>query len=343
MAKKSFLAHLQARLLNPPRDSTQKAVSQAASAIDTIAPGSFPTPPFSTPSNPQLQSPLFSTLPAELRNRIFILATTAYPDPQRPYAIEGWQFRTDTPCHLRITTALLLTCRRAYGEARLLPVANNKHTFWYPDKGDALSGNRLSYLAKYPVELRQHISAVHLIGQYGELLSSLHAALGFVDEIGAQLKWLKITFRYIGKIRLPEKPAQLIRALDMRGWERVRRLEQNTAVPDSPSQDIVEYFRCQFLKAHKLEHFEIEIEVPGAKRAELDGLLEQLERHRIRVAEAKELVPVRRNESWEWMRDTDWPMWSRPVFRKKISSEKEIWETARQKFCVQSAIWRVGA
>ena len=84
------------------------------------------------------------------------------------------------------------------------------------------------------------------------------------------------------------------------------------------------------------------MEAPAAKRAELDGVLTRLEKLRIRVAETRELVPVRRGEAWEWVSATDWPMWSRSVLRRRgIGRRKEKGEMTRRECCVQSVVWRV--
>ena len=59
-----------------------------------------------------------------------------------------------------------------------------------------------------------------------------------------------------------------------------------------------------------LGDFEVEVEAPVAERTELYSVLRRLEKLRIRVAETKELIPVRQSEAWDWVRDTSWPMWS---------------------------------
>ncbi|KAL8753788.1 MAG: hypothetical protein Q9184_005314 [Pyrenodesmia sp. 2 TL-2023] len=64
--------------------------------------------------DPQRDSPLFSTLPPEVRNTVFELALTAYEDPLR-----------------RIDTNLLLTCRRVYAETASLPASINEQVSWY--------------------------------------------------------------------------------------------------------------------------------------------------------------------------------------------------------------------
>ena len=352
MARKTFLEHLRTRLTSSSKQEAQasppipytttQAINDCAEALAIIAPSCLLPPPFSTPINPQLQSPLFSILPAEIRNHIFILATTAYPDPQRPYGPEDWHFRPDTPGRLRIDTALLLTCRRAYDEARLVPVANNTHTFWHPGKKGDLTGPRLTYVAK---ELKPHISAVHLIGKQGELLSDYPAALRFIDEIGAHLRRLKISFRHEGKISRPRAgEARIISSgfLDMYHWDQLCRSEENAAVPGSHYAKLVKFLRSQFLKMPALKDFEVELEAPAARRVELDDVVTRLEKLPIRVAETRELVPVRRDVGWGWGRETDWPLWSRPVLRRRgIWRQEEKGPMTRREFCVQSAIWRV--
>jgi hypothetical protein len=78
----------------------------------------------------QMQSPLFSAIPAETRNRIFSIALTAYDDKSKPYHPQNWFYRPDWHFHRKISTTLLRTCKRVYLECHLLPLALNSHTFW---------------------------------------------------------------------------------------------------------------------------------------------------------------------------------------------------------------------
>ncbi|OAL19632.1 hypothetical protein AYO22_09794 [Fonsecaea multimorphosa] len=79
--------------------------------------------------NDQRGSRLF-TLPAEIRASIFELALTSYDDPAKPYRADRKYYRPGYHHHQKIDCSLLLTCRRTYREARLLPISVNEHVFW---------------------------------------------------------------------------------------------------------------------------------------------------------------------------------------------------------------------
>ena len=82
-------------------------------------------------ANPQKECPLFGRIPGELRNEIFNLALTAYAGKQVPYDKIDWRCRPGFRyADVRIDTALLRTCRRVYGEARLIPRQNYVHVQW---------------------------------------------------------------------------------------------------------------------------------------------------------------------------------------------------------------------
>ncbi|KAL0571980.1 hypothetical protein V5O48_009982 [Marasmius crinis-equi] len=86
----------------------------------------------------QRQSPLFSTIPPELRLIIFQNALLAFYDKSRPFPPDAYYYRPDFLYHDKIDTTLLLTCRQIYLETYLLPISLNDHVFWcergpYPD------------------------------------------------------------------------------------------------------------------------------------------------------------------------------------------------------------------
>ncbi|KAF2728542.1 hypothetical protein EJ04DRAFT_503932 [Polyplosphaeria fusca] len=69
----------------------------------------------------QSQSPLFSTIPAEIRNEIFKLAVTEYEDPSRPWPRNSYYWRPGFRGHRKVDVALLQTCKRVWLETRPLP------------------------------------------------------------------------------------------------------------------------------------------------------------------------------------------------------------------------------
>ncbi|KEY65360.1 hypothetical protein S7711_10522 [Stachybotrys chartarum IBT 7711] len=72
--------------------------------------------------DPQQQSLLFSRLSPEIRDRIYQYALETHCDPDEPYRERGARPRCDWTGGMRICTALLRTCRRAYTETWAMPV-----------------------------------------------------------------------------------------------------------------------------------------------------------------------------------------------------------------------------
>ena len=82
--------------------------------------------------NTQVNSPLFTVLPPEIRCRIFKLALCPAPDLEHPYDRKASYYPPGLegkPCS---SIAVLLTCRRAYLENALLPtVVVERPYFWH--------------------------------------------------------------------------------------------------------------------------------------------------------------------------------------------------------------------
>ena len=87
--------------------------------------------------NRQAQSPLFR-LSAEIRNKIWKLASTAYVNPDKEESTPSSQHRNKIECvsHFEpeksrcISLSLLSTCRRVYLETALMPVSLNSIDLW---------------------------------------------------------------------------------------------------------------------------------------------------------------------------------------------------------------------
>lgn len=81
---------------------------------------------------PQVDSPLFQELPAEVRSNIFTYALTDYPDPSpdKAYGQSTCYTRPSYFAPRKSDTALLQTCRRAYQECWFLPFLLREQIHW---------------------------------------------------------------------------------------------------------------------------------------------------------------------------------------------------------------------
>ncbi|KAM0413594.1 hypothetical protein ACHAPT_013630 [Fusarium lateritium] len=87
------------------------------------------------PDDPQSSSPLFSVLPAEVRNQILALAFINHedPSPDSRYSRNVCYARPGYFAPRRPQTTLLRTCRAVYRECRFLPFVMADKTFWLAD------------------------------------------------------------------------------------------------------------------------------------------------------------------------------------------------------------------
>lgn len=90
--------------------------------------------------HPQLQSPFF-TLPAELRDIIFSLATQPNYAPDTFLEEMDIKYRPNHHAKWTVSTALLKTCRRIWLETNHSPIGQAHHCFYLPRQRDAREEN----------------------------------------------------------------------------------------------------------------------------------------------------------------------------------------------------------
>ncbi|KAL9028641.1 MAG: hypothetical protein Q9180_007134 [Flavoplaca navasiana] len=119
------------------------------------------------PAHPQLDSPLFSRIPPEIRNHIFKLALTAYEDPDaEQYRVMTHYRRPGFTRPQRIDTSLLLTCRHIYHETSKIPASLNEHISWYWREPPGIKKNHVP-IEDRPCSIirRQELRTVHIFAQ----------------------------------------------------------------------------------------------------------------------------------------------------------------------------------
>ena len=222
--------------------------------------------------NPQTASPLFTVLPAEIRNEIFHYALLSFSDLTCPYTPHSYYYRPGYTHARTIATNLLLTCRRIYLETHLLPLTINEHVIWATERSRwPPNVHTYSYLidGRMKASQRSTIQYIHLFAQQFWLEDWKDQWLSFTQS------WpdgfpprLKITIRHtdwwynlLGE-RWPL-------ALDPKKKSRARAGEW--VGEDDPFEAGSWGSRFQHLKG--LQIFELELETVEDKKAELDAVV----------------------------------------------------------------------
>lgn len=98
-------------------------------SLSRMAEPNLHPPDFSTCLD-QVQSPLFSTLPPEIRGEIFAFALSDFEDTDKPYGTDTFWTRPGYNAPRCACTNLLQSCKRVYAEAWYMPFALSEHTFY---------------------------------------------------------------------------------------------------------------------------------------------------------------------------------------------------------------------
>ncbi|KAL4864209.1 hypothetical protein BDV12DRAFT_205850 [Aspergillus spectabilis] len=192
-------------------------------------------PPDFTTYNPQSASPLFATLPPELRSLIFTYALSPYEDTSRTYARETYWTRPGYSAPHKTSTSILRTCKAAYAETWFLPFALAEHAFYLTARDRA--PRNLSHAGFQPcLEL---IRKIHGEFETGHL--RIFAQL-YILEPGDALQQVLDT-EYLA----PRRVSLTLRYTDFWHWEDNRRLwvdprwVNRVRFPESVSRFVVDF------------------------------------------------------------------------------------------------------
>ena len=238
--------------------------------------------------NPQIASPLFSTLPAEIRSHIFYYAILAYPDPARPYSKHSFWYRPGYTHARAITVNLLLTCRRVYLETDLLPVVHNEHPIWGVEKSRIPPGstNYLLHDRHLKLSQRNAVRFVHLFTQQFWLEDWKNQWLAFTkswpeggpERIRISIRHTDWWYNLLGE----NSPL----ALDPKRKGRAR---VGDWVPDDQPYESGSW-GSRFANLTGLKKFEMELETIEAKMNQLDTIIERARTWRFPLRDGNVLV-----------------------------------------------------
>ena len=238
--------------------------------------------------NPQIASPLFSTLPAEIRSHIFYYAILAYPDPARPYSKHSFWYRPGYTHARAITVNLLLTCRRVYLETDLLSVVHNEHIIWGVEKSriPPRSTNYLLHDRHLKLSQRNAVRFVHLFTQQFWLEDWKNQWLAFTNswpEGGPER--IRITIRHTDWwYNLLGENSPLALDPKRKGRARVGDWVPNHQPYESGS------WGSRFANLAGLKKFEMELETIEAKRNQLDTIVERARTWRFPLRDGNVLI-----------------------------------------------------
>ncbi|KIW12115.1 hypothetical protein PV08_09389 [Exophiala spinifera] len=232
-------------------------------------------------------SPLFTKLPAETRVEIFSLALKAEVDTSKPYRPDRFFYRPGYHYHTKINQALLLTCKRIYEEARLLPIAVNEHVFWLFNGPGASVGRRErhpvrwdEYFHKMNTDQRQAVQTVHIFAQqmYLESLTNIFGCHAF----NFKTTCLHLTIRHFDWWSWESPPMSNDR-LGICPWRESRTsCQQMLAEPPDPGVDYItpristlSTWGGQVCQIKGLRELKIEFEIAIVKKPQLQAVIER--------------------------------------------------------------------
>ncbi|KAF2022358.1 hypothetical protein BU24DRAFT_447147 [Aaosphaeria arxii CBS 175.79] len=241
----------------------------------------------------QLQSPLFSQIPAELRNHIFKLALQPYQDPLDFYPRETYYTRPGTLGKSRIATELLCTCKRIYLETKDLPPQHDTTVTFYGGEservprhyisvGDMLVPTWFQKLSASQVGEIQHLRLVSQLYAFKAMCSAV-----FFDPFSREDKRGALA---------PSTVTITIRYTDFWGWEHDVMLHLRGLDPTS------------LVVPESVTKIELELEQREGKREDLEGIIagipEEKEHWKFKRKDGRFLVVQDDVREWRWIGPT---------------------------------------
>lgn len=273
------------------QDHTNSINTIAKQTARQVSIESRPTPSNIARCNGQAQSPLFGTLPPEIRNHIFSLALRQYEDSSQPYVEHDYCYRPGHRARHVVNANLLQTCRRVWLEANHWTMAQAIHTFWF-------DGERRPDWAT-----RRWNSEDQRIIDFFKSLTTLQRSRVKHIHVLAQMWWLEYDivnstlWKNLTRERLDlDSFTVTIRHSDWWSWE-----------SDEPLRFERRWIRQLLASpgASRVSEFRLELETLEWKVDQLRRIIEQLRL----VGEAKEGGVAR----WELVEPFEEATWSGPV------------------------------
>lgn len=271
-------------------------------------------------TNPQDECPLFSTLPAEIRQRIYVMALSSFDDPSKPFNPQHHHYRPGHRFRQQHDFRLLQTCKRVWRETRLLPIMLNEIIFYLyrGPRSNLPSYSQHDWRMRYRSlnkDQRQAVHTVHFYAQqcYLESTPNLLSPQKYRLSTGPYV-WL---FDETGPDHMTAKRIVLtLRRSDWWSWEsppksndqlgicpwrtgRTNWKQMEQEALEGPEIDW-EGWGGQFRYVKGLEVLEIEFEAVDAKKPQLDRVVGRAKHWRFPTEDDKVLIWTGQISEWSW-------------------------------------------
>jgi len=261
---KSIMSRRSARKAPVRATPTPQPARKHAVAVDLRTSG--------VPPHSQGSSPLFSILPPEIRNHIFHLTLLEHDDENFAVSFDSFGYRPGHEYRKKHSLDLLTTCKLAYLETYLIPVAATTHTTWNTwDTRAPLDRALLAYhrFQKMNVEQRAAVQTVRLYAQQFSL-----EAWNWEHNIISEDQRTRGV--------LPRRLIISVRHSDWWGWELDEPLRMDESKYGSS-------WRKRFEAFPSLEVFVMELETLERRKAEMDVIAEGVRKWKIDLGNGRVL------------------------------------------------------
>lgn len=220
----------------------------------------------------QSQSPLFDSVPAEIRNIIFEHVLTPYEDMSKQYPTTAYYYRPAHRAPIISSLSLLRSCRRAWLEASGFVTELPKQTYWFT-RGPHDKFTDVNYLNQIE-ESHRYYELVDRFAHSRLELKHVHfyTQMWFVSVLANELRL------YFNPKRLENRPRMrqimrprtftlTIRHSDWGNWE----LDQPLEIRKEWVQRILDSPSLRYL-----ETFHLELETLEKQKHQLDAIVDEL-------------------------------------------------------------------
>jgi hypothetical protein len=333
---------------------TRKEVSSVPPPIPQIS---------SDATHPQDDCPLFSTFPAEIRQRIYVFALSSFDDHSKPFSPQHHHYRPGHRYRQKYDFRLLQTCKRVWQEARLLPISLNEIIVYLyrGPRSNVPSQSQYDWRMRYRILNRDQRCAVHtvhffaqqcylestpnLLGPDSRLLSPEQMPkLDVIDADAMTTKRIVVTLRRSDwwSWESPPKSNDQLGICPWRGGRTNCKQMEDEAL-EGPEGDW-EGWGGQFRYVRGLEGLEIEFEAVEAKRLQLERVVGRAKHWKFPLEDDKVLVWTDqvKESSWEGAASLKEDNGDRAVQLRSVREEST--EDAKLQTCtyvVMRLKWRI--